>query len=511
MTEPDRDGERTAVAGAHPTSVDDAGLARRVARNTAGPLAASVIERGLGLLLASYAAKVLGPLGVGAYAVAQNVWLFASILADFGLGTLLTREVARDRPAAAELTASTVGLRLALATACAPAAVLVATIYGDRAILITVGLLAAGFFPTAIAGALSAVFAGYERMTTPAAVQLVTGVLTAGLGFAVLSLGWGIVGLGAVSLAVSALTAAAFLWLVRRTYFAPRVALVPRDLRAQLREAWPLMLNALLNTIFFRSDIQVLEALRGRRAVGHYGIAFRIVDAVGILPSRFVLALFPALSQRSAAGDASFLVVYRLAVKLLLGLAAPIAIGITVLAHDLTLLISDARYLPDSAVALQILVWYVPGSFWNGLTQYVLIAVGQQRWITLGFFLATTFNVAANLLLVPRYGLVAAAWTTVASEVVLFVPFAVTVRRSLGTLPLWREALVPLIGGLASAAVALGLSRLDSPSLAVAFAALLVYAVAWLALRPLDREEWELLAGLWRRSGTRSEPDAAAG
>ncbi len=493
MSDPDHDPART----------DDAGLARRVARNTAAPLAVTVVERGLGLLLAIYATRVLGPAGIGAYTVAQNVWHFASILADFGLGTLLTRDVARDRPAAAQRTAATVGLRLVLAAACAPAAALVATLYGDRAILITVVLLAAGLFPVASAGALSAVFAGHERMTTPAVVQLVGGVLTAALGFAVLAVGWGIIGLGGVSLAVSLLTAGIFLWLVRRRYFTPRIVLLPRDLHAQLREAWPLMLNNLLNSIFFRSDIQVLGAFRGPRAVGHYGNAFRIIDAVGLLPSRFVLALFPVLSRRAAPGDATFLTVYRLAVKLLLGIAVPIALGITVLAYDITRLLWDARFLPDSAIALQILVWYVPGSFWNGLTQYVLIALGQQRWITGGFFLATAFNVIANLLLVPRYGLVAAAWTTVASEVVLFVPFAVIVRRSLGTLPFWREALAPLIGGLASAAVALGLGRLGSPSLVVAATALPVYVVVWLALRPLDREEWQLVAGLWQRAGPR--------
>ena len=101
------------------------------------------------------------------------------------------------------------------------------------------------------------------------------------------------------------------------------------------------------------------------------------------------------------------------------------------------------------------------------------------------------------------YGLVAAAWTTVASEVVLFVPFAVIVRRSLGTLPFWREALAPLIGGLASAAVALGISRLGGPSLVVVGAALSVYAVVWLAQRPLDRAEWRLVTSLWRRAEPR--------
>ena len=496
MSEQDRDPEL--LAGA-----DSAALARRVARNTAAPLAATVAERGLGLLLAMYAARVLGPAGVGAYNVAQNVWQFASIIADFGLGTLLTREVARDHPVAGQRTAATVGLRLVLAAVCAPAAVLVALLYGDRAIFITVVLLAAGLFPAAIAGALSAVFSGHERMTTPAMVQLVGGVLTAALGFAVLAVGWGIIGLGGVSLAVSLLTAVVFVQLVRRRYFTPGIALKPRELRPQLHESWPLMLNNLLNSIFFRSDIQVLAAFRGAQVVGHYSNAFRIIDAIGLLPSRFVLALFPVLSRRAAPGDATFLGVYRLAVKLLLGIAVPIALGITVLASDITRLFWGARFLPDAAIALQILVWYVPGSFWNGLTQYVLIAIGQQRWITVGFFLATAFNVVANLLLVPRYGLVAAAWTTVASEVVLFVPFAVIVRRSLGTLPFWREALPPLIGGLAAAAVALGLGQLGSPALVVAGAALSVYAIVWLAQRPLDREEWQLVAGLWRRAEPR--------
>ena len=339
MSEQARDPEL--LAGA-----DSAGLARRVARNTAAPLAATVVERGLGLLLAIYAARVLGPVGVGAYNVAQNVWQFASITADFGLGTLLTREVARDRQTADQRTAATIGLRLALAAVCAPAAVLVALLYGDRAILITVVLLAAGLFPAAIAGALSAVFAGHERMTTPAAVQLVGGVFTAALGFAVLAVGWGIIGLGGVSLVVGLLNAVVFLWLVRRRYFMPRIALTLRDLHAQLRESWPLMLNNLLNSIFFRSDIQVLAAFRGARAVGHYSNAFRIIDAIGLLPSRFVLALFPVLSRRAAPGDTTFLGVYRLAVKLLLGIAVPIALGITVLSSDITRLFWGARLSP---------------------------------------------------------------------------------------------------------------------------------------------------------------------
>ena len=56
-----------------------------------------------------------------------------------------------------------------------------------------------------------------------------------------------------------------------RRYFTLRYC---ADVRASYArnysESWPLMLNNLLNSIFFRSDIQVLAAFRGARVVGHY-------------------------------------------------------------------------------------------------------------------------------------------------------------------------------------------------------------------------------------------------
>ena len=59
--------------------------------------------------------------------------------------------------------------------------------------------------------------------------------------------------------------------------------------------------------------------------------------------------------------------------------------------------------MPESAWTLQVLIWFLPFSFVNGVTQYVLIAVDRQRFLTIAFLIATAFNLVANLVLIsPR-------------------------------------------------------------------------------------------------------------
>ena len=99
--------------------------ARRLLKNTASPFVASLGARVLSWGLAIVMARTIGPAGTGDYAIAANLWLYASIIADFGLGTWLTREIARarnlsdDSAHARTVVASTLGIRLVLSAVAA--------------------------------------------------------------------------------------------------------------------------------------------------------------------------------------------------------------------------------------------------------------------------------------------------------------------------------------------------------------------------------------------------------
>jgi O-antigen/teichoic acid export membrane protein len=95
----------------------------------------------------------------------------------------------------------------------------------------------------------------------------------------------------------------------------------------------------------------------------------------------------------------------------------------------------------------------LPFSFVNSVTQYVLIAIDEQRFLTRAFVIGVAFNLLANLIAIPLFGYKGAAVVTVLSELALLAPFYYSVRKHLGPLP-WgslfgRPVVASLVMGIA--------------------------------------------------------------
>jgi O-antigen/teichoic acid export membrane protein len=124
----------------------------------------------------------------------------------------------------------------------------------------------------------------------------------------------------------------------------------------------------------------------------------------------------------------------------------------TLVARDLVYLIGGAEYLDvaetfhffgravtvpwgGSALALRVIIWSIPIGFVNSITQYVLIAVNQQRYLTKAFIIGVLFNVVGNLIFIPSFGYIGAAVVTIFSEFSLLFPFYASVKRHVGLVP----------------------------------------------------------------------------
>ena len=317
--------------------------------------------------------------------------------------------------------------------------------------MIAVGLFAVGLFLSNISDGLTALFYGHEKAEYPAAIATVTTVIRVGLGALILLLGGGVIGLAGVSVVANAASVLILGSLLSRKVFRPWVESDGPLRRRMMAESLPLMINHLLATIFFRIDILILQPTWGDRAVGFYGAAYKYIDGINIIPSYFTLAIFPLMSRYAQTARDSLARAYVLSLRLLMMVALPISVGTPFVARQLILILGGAEYLPDSMIALQLLIWFLPFSFVNQVTQYVLIAIDQQRFLTRAFLIGVVFNVAANLLLIPRFGYRAAAVTTILSEWALLIPFYYAVRKNLCHVPwisvLWRPALAAGVMG----------------------------------------------------------------
>ncbi len=432
----------------------DDSITRRVTKNTLLPILLSLINKGIDMAFAMLMLRILGPADAGKYYLAVVVIGWFDIFINFGLNTLVTREVAKDKEHANRYLSNAIALRIGLWAVAIPLMALFFltrrfTRPLDPSTMLAIGLFLMGLLPSNISASFSAVFNGYELMEIPASITTLTTLLKVILGTVALMMKTSYVGLAAVSIAVNVATLIVLYKLLREILFRPQATLDFGFQRRMLRISYPLMLNLLLATLFFKVAILLLEWLTGDpRVLGWYSTAYKYADAVQIIPSFFTMALFPVLSRYAAEARDSLLRTYRLAAKLLLIAAVLGALLGWALARELIAVLGGSQYLPQAAGILRVMIWYMPIGFMNSLTQYVLIALNRQRFLTRAFAIGLAFNVMANVILIRQFGYMAAAYVAVASELALFVPFYVGIRRHLATMPwlrvAWKQGLLAL-------------------------------------------------------------------
>jgi O-antigen/teichoic acid export membrane protein len=493
---------------------DPANAARRVFKNSAVTFGLRLVVRGLDMVVFILLAGTLNVARFGDYTFAALlVSQYLAIFTEFGLGVLLTREVARDPTAARRLFGVTLALRLLLIVVGAlPMALLVLGSFaalgqplsGEGAAAILILMLT--LVPGAYSGAVTALYTASERMEVPAMLELVTAALSFLARIAVIVLAPTILGLAWSAVAVSTVTASIFFVLQRRDFFAPTLSWDAAAMRAIMPPALPLMLNNLLGAVFFRFDVFIVRAFTGEAAeslVGQYNLSYTILGIAMIVPPAVTFAVFPLLSRRAGGDRAGFAVAQNRTLQLLLSLAFPLAMGIAVLAYDLVRFFTRSQFAdyPNAVIALAILAWFLPLSFANGLLQYALIALDRQRAITTAFLIGAGFNLLANFIAIPLaslwlgrpdWGLYAAAAITILSELVLYLVFR-PLLHSEGLPPRlaalsWR----PGLAALAMGALMLATQTLigDWPgSLVAALVAPPVYATVLWAVGGIGSEE----------------------
>ena len=211
---------------------------------------------------------------------------YFDILVRFGLGTLLTREVAKDRSQGNRYLSTVTILRGLLWLASLPLMTIVILLlyafFGQMTpdIVAAIALFAVGLIFSNLADGFSAVFYAYEKMEYPAAISTVTALTRVSLGVLVLLLGWGFVGLAGVSVVANIVSAAILGVLMVRHCFRPHAEWDPKTGKWMMGTSFPLMINLLLATVFFRIDVLLLKPMKGDTVVGYYGAAYKYIDGL---------------------------------------------------------------------------------------------------------------------------------------------------------------------------------------------------------------------------------------
>ncbi|NDJ74689.1 MAG: oligosaccharide flippase family protein, partial [Chloroflexi bacterium] len=474
---------------------------KRIAKNSLAPIILNLFNRGIDFAFAFIMLRILGPGNAGIYYYAIVIFGWFEILTNFGLNTFLTREVARDHGAAGRYLFNSTALRLGLGVVGVPFLLLFLAIRQatvDPALepqaIAAIVLLYIGLIPASISTGLTALFYAFEKAEFPAVITTISTIVKVTLGLATLLLGWGVVGLAGGAIATNLVTFLVLGWLAR-----PLVSNLFQPLDFGLMwhmmgESWPLMINHLLATVFFKIDVVLMEAINGKTIVGQYSTAYKWLDALNIIPAFLTMALLPVMARQAQDNRPGLRRNYGLAVKLLVMTALPVAVVTTFIAEPLVRVLGGPQYLPAGGIALQIMIWSIPLGWINSVTNYVIVALNRQRTLVIAFVIGVTFNITTNVVFLPIYSYKAAAVITIFSELSLMLAFAWIIRQEVGGMGWHRVLWRPGLGALLLLGIVAGLWQF-SPLLAVVLSPV-IYGVLLLALRPFGPEEVERIAPL---------------
>jgi O-antigen/teichoic acid export membrane protein len=463
-------------------------LARTVAVTTASLIAGRALALLAGIGATALASRYLELDGFGALTLAMAVVSLVSLLTDLGMSTMAVREIAREPEREREIVGNVRTLGLALAVAASVVLVGVAEVlYGgdplvrNAILVLSVQLLTSPFLSSARAHL-------QARQLGPRIaigdVALAVGMVAASAVCVIADLGFEAM-VGAVSfgyLAQAVVMTALMRPDVRWAWSAGR-----GPWAVLLRVSLPFGATMIVNFLYFRLDVVLLSVISGNRDVAVYGLAYRVLEGLMVLPAYFMLALFPEIARLAEHRERVDGIV-RSALQAMEAMALPLVVLFFVLADDVIRVIGDTGY-DEAGWVLRILMLALAISYLNGVYGHALPALGLQNRLFRLSLVILAVNLAINLALIPPFGVVGAAVAVVLSEVVAFV----AVRRlyaSRGRPPNPRlDPRMLLAGALMAAAVAPVLLLPDgfaATLVALALGGLVgltVYAVALIALR----------------------------
>lgn len=463
--------------------------ARRITRNFLSLSASEIISKILQLVIFVYLARIFGPFEFGNFGFALAFSGIVIIIADFGLTTLLVREISRNKDEEKKYFSNALAVKILFSIVTFSATFLYLGFMDYSGTIMAVTYIMVLFMVLqSFTDSFYSVFRAFERMHYDALIKVLRMVILSILIFATAVNNANLIFVTLMFPITEFIVLVISSMLYVRFFGRLTIKFDFGFIRNLIRKSSPFCLSLVFTSLLLYVSNIMLQKMRGSAEVGVYTAAFNILIGITFIPLMYSNAVFPVFSRYFIKDDSLLKFAYKKSFMYMAIFGFPMAVGIYIYAENIISLVYGSGYL-GSITALKVLCFFVALRFINIISGTVLSAINRQGSRVASQGLVAVTSIILNLILIPKFGFVGAAFATIISEsffVFLYYYFIKKYKLGFG---IFKTSIKPLI-----ASVIMAIIIINIPDL---FVGTVVGAVSYfsilLMLRTFKKEDRTLL------------------
>jgi len=420
-------------------------IIRNIAKNTFILTFAQIVSKIFGIVFITVLARHVGASGMGKFGFATSFIAISMIIANFGFGTLLTRDLARDRTKASIYLSNTLFIKIffLLIVYCLIFVITKVLNYPiDTTIIIYfIGVSEALNSLEMIS---TAVFRAYEKMEYEALVNTIGSLFYVCLGITGIYLGYSLTKIVFLLIFASLFKLVLSLTMLKRKFVKLNFKVDLGFCKQFILSSIPFGALLFIDVIFYNTDKIMLSTMKGDVEVGYYFAANKLLVALFIFPSMYMTAIFPVFSKLYVSSKRLLKILYRKSFDLLILIALPIAVGVFLIGDKLIILLYGEEF-ENSIIVLRILIWVVIFSFVGYVNSALLLASGRQVFFTVAYGVTVVLNIILNYFLIKKLDYIGACIATLIVTALEFLFYSIVCHNFLKVSFSWKILLKILI------------------------------------------------------------------
>jgi len=391
-----------------------------VAQNTSFLTAASILQKVISFFYFIFVARIIQVENTGVYFFAIAFTTIFIVVADFGMGSVLTREVSRYPDRSASYFNTVFWTKFVFGAGTYLLVVLFANVlkYPETTKLL-IYISGITMFLDNLTGAFNSIFRAKKNLIYESFGLIVSQLTTLLIGTFALLNHWPLVWL------ILAYTIPSFLNLIYISTFLKKVYGIgvhfvwhSQVFKIFLATALPFALAGIIGRLFSYSDSLLMSKLLSAKELGWWSVPYKITFAFQFIPVALTASVYPVfsglfLSEKSAIGP-----LFEKSWRYLFVIIFPVAFGLMAVADPVVRQVFGQQFAPSVAPLRVLLISLIFG-FLSFIPGALLNATNKQKIQTGLMAMALMISVILNLILLPRLGITGAAVAALTSNAVL--------------------------------------------------------------------------------------------